>query len=100
MCHYLYKLTPPRPSFAFDMSEAEGAIMNRHFAYWQSLFTQGRVVAYGPVLDPKGLYGIGLIEAENEAMALGVAAADPAIVANAGFGFEMHPLHEDAVIRR
>ena len=99
MYHFLYKLTPPRPTFALDMSEEEGAIMNRHFAYWERLFTERKVVAFGPVLDPKGLYGIGLVEADNEATALSLAAGDPAIAANAGFAFEMHRLH-DAVVRR
>jgi hypothetical protein len=34
MSHFLYKLIPPRSTFPGDMTEAEGAIMQEHFAYW------------------------------------------------------------------
>ena len=28
--------------------------------------SKGNVLAFGPVLDPAGVYGIGIVEAENE----------------------------------
>jgi uncharacterized protein len=49
---FLYRLQPPRPTFAQDMSEAEAAVMERHIAYWQDLLTRGAALAFGPVLDP------------------------------------------------
>ena len=54
MAYFFFKLVPPRPSFPQDMTEAEGELMKRHAAYWQSLLDQGFVLVFGPVLDPKG----------------------------------------------
>jgi uncharacterized protein len=69
MNYFLYRLIPPRPSFARDMTEAEATIMQEHFAYWLGLLEQRKVVVVGPVLDPKGTYGMALLEVEDEAMA-------------------------------
>jgi uncharacterized protein len=69
MNYFLYRLIPPRPSFARDMTEAEATIMQEHFAYWLGLLEQRKVVVVGPVLDPKGTYGIALLEVEDEALA-------------------------------
>src|SRR5688572_21926796 len=76
MSHFLYKLLPPRPTFARDMSEAEGAILHKHFAYWADAVAQRKAVAYGPVLDPRGFYGIAVVESENRGIALNLANAD------------------------
>jgi len=54
MAYFFFKLVPPRPSFPQDMTEAEGELMKRHAAYWQSLLDKGFVLVFGPVLDPKG----------------------------------------------
>jgi len=51
------------------MTEAEATIMQEHFAYWLGLLEQRKVVVVGPVLDPKGTYGMALLEVEDEAMA-------------------------------
>jgi uncharacterized protein len=69
MNYFLYRLIPPRPSFARDMTEAEATIMQEHFAYWLGLLEQRKVVVVGPVLDPKGTYGMALLEVEDEALA-------------------------------
>jgi uncharacterized protein len=98
MNHFLFKLIPPRPSFPADMSEAEGAIMEAHFGYWADVIAAGKSVAYGPVMDPQGTYGIAVVEASDEAMAQSIADDDPAIRSTAGFGFELHPM-PDAIVR-
>jgi uncharacterized protein YciI len=98
MAHFLYKLIPPRPTFPGDMTEEEGAIMQEHFGYWDGLIKTRRAVAYGPVMDPKGSYGIAVIEVEDEAAASGVAENDPAITSGAGFAFELHQM-PDAIVR-
>jgi uncharacterized protein len=69
MNYFLYRLIPPRPSFARDMTEAEATIMQEHFAYWLGLLEQRKVVVVGPVVDPKGTYGMALLEVEDEALA-------------------------------
>ena len=37
---FLYRLQPPRPTFAQDMSSAEANVMQRHVAYWQDLLNR------------------------------------------------------------
>jgi uncharacterized protein len=69
MNYFFYRLIPPRPSFARDTTEAEATIMQEHFAYWLGLLEQRKVVVVGPFLDPKGTYGIALLEVEDEALA-------------------------------
>ena len=92
MNHFFFKLIPPRPTFPMDMTEVEGAIMQEHFGYWGNLIAERKVVAYGPVMDPKGTYGIAVVEVENEASAQNIATNDPAIRSNAGFSFEMYQM--------
>lgn len=99
MSHFFYKLIPPRPTFPLDMTEEEGTIMQEHFAYWSSLIAGGKAVAYGPVMDPKGTYGIAVVETDDETTAQIIAGNDPAIKSNAGFGFELHQM-PDAIVRR
>ena len=98
MSHFLYRLIPPRPSFPADMSESEGAIMEQHFGYWAIEIAEGRAVAYGPVMDPAGTYGIAVIEVEDERAARDVVDADPAVRSDAGFSFELHPM-VDVMVR-
>ena len=77
--HYLYKLVPPRPTFAADMTEAEAAVMAQHATYWTALLAEGRVVAFGPVLDPAGVWGAAIVEADDEAAVRTLGIGDPAI---------------------
>lgn len=64
--HFLVKLIPPRPSFAMDMTEDERELMQQHGAYWAELAQKGIALLFGPVLDPAGPYGIGIVEVEKE----------------------------------
>ena len=96
--HYLYKLIPPRTTFPVDMSPAEGEIMEAHFGYWAAAIAERKAVAYGPVMDPTGTYGIAVVEATDDKAAEGVVSRDPAIQSPAGFTFELHPM-EGAIVR-
>ena len=98
MNHFLYKLIPPRSTFPGDMSETEGAIMQAHFGYWVELMEKRKAVAYGPVLDPTGTYGIAVVEVSDEATARGIATDDPAIRSRAGFSYELYPM-ADSIVR-
>ena len=64
--YFLCKLIPPRPTFAQDMTEAEAKLMQQHAAYWKDLMDRGLVVIFGPVADPKGVYGVAILELEEE----------------------------------
>lgn len=99
MNYFLYRLIPPRPSFARDMTEAEATIRQEHFAYWLGLLEQRKVVVVGPVLDPKGTYGIALLEVEAKRWRRTLLKNDPAITSKAGFSFELHSMI-DAKVRQ
>lgn len=92
MNYFLYKLNPPRPTFPADMTPAEGKLMQEHSAYWRDLMKKGLVVAFGPVADPKGGYGIAIVQLQDNSDANTLGANDPVIKANAGFNFEAHPM--------
>jgi uncharacterized protein YciI len=92
MKYFFCKLIPPRPTFVHDMTPAEAAIMAEHVAYWRVLFEKGQAVAYGPVDDPEGGYGIGILAMEDEADLEGIRANDPTILAERGFRFETFPM--------
>jgi len=87
--HYFLKLIPCRPTFALDMTDAERAIMGQHIAYWKPFLASGEVVVFGPVMDPAGPYGIGIVAAESEAAIRTFIANDPASQINT---YEFHPM--------
>ena len=76
--HYTLYLNPPRLTFMQDMNEEERGIMQKHVAYWNNLMSQGKVLAFGPVLDSKGVYGLGIVEVENEDQVKIMISNDPA----------------------
>jgi uncharacterized protein YciI len=79
MPHYVFRLHPPRPSFAQDLSAEEAGVMRAHAEYWSRLTAQGRVLIFGPVDDPAGVWGIGILEAADDDTARALAEADPAV---------------------
>lgn len=90
--YYLCKLVPPRPSFPFDMSEAEGRVMQEHVGYWTELLRKGSAVLFGPVLDPSGAWGAGVVEVGSEDELRTLQAHDPALRSGLGFRYEAHPM--------
>jgi uncharacterized protein len=89
MAHYFLKLVPCRPTFALDMTANEREIMQQHVAYWQSIMQQGKVVVFGPVMDPKGPYGMGIVDADDENAIRRFIAGDPASAINT---YEFYPM--------
>ena len=53
--------------------------MERHAAHWQSFIDSGQMVVFGPVVDPTGSWGLGVVEAEDEDELRAFAAGDPAV---------------------
>ncbi|SRR5258706_11563412 len=76
--YFMLRLNPPRPTFNQDMTEAERGIMKLHVAYWSDLTSKGMVIVFGPVLDPKGVYGIGIVAVDNPEQITEFIAGDPA----------------------
>ena len=91
MAYFFRRLTAPRPTLAHDMTAAEAAVMDRHADYWSELLAQGSAVVFGPVIDPKGAWGLSIIRAETEAEARVVIEADPILGADLGCSYEMSP---------
>src|ERR1700685_823042 len=77
--HWVFRLIPPRPTFDQDMSESEREIMGRHASYWSEIAETGRVVAYGPVRDQSGAWGLGVIDAPSGAEPRQLVEGDPAV---------------------
>jgi uncharacterized protein YciI len=76
---FLYRLLPPRRTFAQDMSSAEADVMQRHVAYWQDLLNRDVALAFGPVLDPEDPWGLGLLDLDEGQAARAVGEGDPAV---------------------
>lgn len=76
--YFFVKTQNPRPNFHLDMTDDERAIMQRHVAYWSDKATRGIAVVFGPVMDPNGVYGIGIHQVEDEAEMQALLDADPA----------------------
>jgi uncharacterized protein len=92
---YFLKLNPPRSSFMKDMTEAERIIMQKHVAYWDEYVQDGTVIVLGPVLDPKGGYGIAVVKVDDLKQLEDLIAADPANGLNS---YEYYPMR--AVTKR
>ncbi len=76
---FFLRLLPPRPTFATDMSDEERALMGQHVAYVRRFFDEGKVLMFGPVLDPEGAFGIAVLQAESQAEVDSFIANDPTV---------------------
>lgn len=76
--YYVLHLLPTRPNFAQSMTDDERAIMMKHVGYWTEIMNQGKVLAFGPVLDPAEIYGLGIICVDSEQEVKDFIANDPA----------------------
>ena len=92
MPHFVYKLISPRATFPRDMTPAEANLMQEHVVYWRGLMDKGTALLFGPVMDPKGVWGLAIVDMENEAAARALGTNDPIIRAGAGFGFEVYSI--------
>lgn len=96
---FMCKLQGPRPSFPGDMTEAEGRVMQEHMAYWGQLMAAGKAVVFGPVVEGPAVWGLGVLEVDDEAAARAIVAADPTVKSGLGFRLEPFPMMQ-AVSRR
>jgi hypothetical protein len=80
--YYVLYLLPSRPDFAQTMTEEERGIMMSHVAYWTTLMNQGKVLAFGPVMDPAEIYGLGIISVDSEQEVKDFILNDPAAKIN------------------
>ena len=52
--------------------------MEEHVAYWSEKAVRGIAIVFGPVMDPRGVYGIGVYQVEDGAEMRALLAQDPA----------------------
>ena len=97
MPYFLCRLTPPRVTFAVDMSDDEKALMQTHAAWWLDQIAKGVALLFGPVLDPEGPWGLGIVEVDDESKARALAAGDPVIKAAIGFTYDVLPMQIGAI---
>lgn len=81
---FVLRLTTSRPDFAMTMSEEEQAVMGRHAEHWGGWIADGAMVVFGPVLGAEGSWGLGVLEADDEAAVRAHAAADPVVTTGTG----------------
>jgi uncharacterized protein YndB with AHSA1/START domain len=87
--YFLFKLLPPRPTFMRDMTAEEMTLMQLHGVYWAGKLAQGKTIAFGPVADPAGSWGMGLLRVGEAAEVDGLTSNDPVILADKGFRYEV-----------
>jgi uncharacterized protein len=87
--YFFLKLNASRPTFAFDMTDEEKEIMNRHVAYLADLMNKGMIITFGPVFDPQGPFGIAIVKAASEEQVQEIIRNDPAAEINR---YEYHPM--------
>ena len=76
---FLFRLVPPRADFAQTMTAGEQQAMAGHMQYWRQLLADGKVVVYGPVADPEGVWGLGVLRAADRAEVLALGERDPSV---------------------
>jgi len=76
--YFFVRTQNPRPTFHLDMNPDERALMGRHVAYWSEQAVRGTAIVFGPVMDPKGVYGIGVYEVSDEQEMRDLLNRDPA----------------------
>jgi uncharacterized protein YciI len=62
---FFVRLVANRPNFAMSMTPDEQATMGKHGAFLQEQLAAGKLVVAGPVLDPAGIFGMAVFEAES-----------------------------------
>jgi uncharacterized protein YndB with AHSA1/START domain len=90
--YFFCRLVPPRPTFAMDMNAAEADVMRAHAAYWRDLLEKGAAVVFGPVADPNGPWGLGVVRAPSEEAFNLLRDNDPAIKSGRGLRYECLPI--------
>lgn len=86
------RLIPPRPDFAFTMTEEERELMGRHADYLRRKLREGTMIVAGPVADPAGPWGLLVLRVGSEAEARAVIDDDPVSRSGRGFHYEILPL--------
>ena len=77
--YFFLRLNPVRADFIQTMTDEEKGIMTRHALYWREFQLRGKLVVYGPVMDPAGAFGMGVAVVDGEEELKAFIAGDPAL---------------------
>jgi hypothetical protein len=66
--------------------------MQRHAVYWRGLLARGTAIVFGPVADPAGPWGLGVLRLREGESATSIVEADPAVQAGIGLRYETLPM--------
>jgi len=59
---------------------------------WKSQADKGTAIAFGPVADPEGGWGVGIVAVESDEDLLRLQNDDPAVRAYIGMRYEAYPM--------
>jgi hypothetical protein len=80
---FLLRLEPTRPGFTLqNMTPEEGRLAGQHLQYLNSLVESGKLTLAAQVFDPKGLWGIVIVNAPDQETARALLAGDPGVKGN------------------
>ena len=94
----MLKLISPRPTFPQDMTEAEKRVMQEHVGHWKELAQKRTAVVFGPVLDPRGVWGVAIVDVADESEARDLVRADPVTKASLG-RIEIYAMGPGTIVR-
>ena len=98
MKRFLFKLISPRRTFPQDMTEAERNVMREHVSHWTELAEKRTAIVFGPVIDPTQVWGVAIVEVEDESEARALVQDDP--VTKAGLGrIGIYPMGPSTIVR-
>lgn len=92
LLHFFVKLIAPRPDFPFTLTPHEAEAMKAHAAYWRKHMADGVVLVAGPVNEPSGAWGLGVLRVKSRDDLEAFEANDPVIQAGIGMRYEHHPM--------
>lgn len=75
---FFARLIANRPDFARSMTADEQATMRAHVGFLHAQVAAGTLVVAGPVLDPAGVFGMAVFEAESMDALRALLERDPA----------------------
>lgn len=87
--YFFVKLNPCRPDSAQTMTAEEKDIMEQHVVYWMKYLQEGKMLVFGPVMDPSAVYGVGIVAVDSKEQLEGLIDKDPASKLNT---YEYHPM--------
>jgi uncharacterized protein YciI len=74
------------------MTAEERSAMEEHVQYWTARMVEGTALLFGPVLDPAGPWGLGIVRVEDQTALQRLQEEDPAIRAGIGLRYEALPM--------